>query len=113
MFQWVCLNRSRYYAKALGIIKKWCHIRKEKMNGNNFVLEINFATTDMNDFMNQLTQVTNGDYQFENDDQCMFFHLERMNNIVSASYYTAEGNKLQMTILQPSVHCCFMWFFFH
>ena len=83
MFQWVCLNRSRYYAKALGIIKKWCHIRKEKMNGNNFVLEINFATTDMNDFMNQLTQVTNGDYQFENDDQCIFFHLERMNNIGS------------------------------
>ena len=88
MFQWVCLNRSRYYAKALGIIKKWCHIRKEKMNGNNFVLEINFATTDMNDFMNQLTQVTNGDYQFENDDQCMFFHLGRMNNIVSVP--TAE-----------------------
>ena len=88
MFQWVCLNRSRYYAKALGIIKKWCHIRKEQMNGNNFVLEINFATTDMNDFMNQLTQVTNGDYQFENDDQCMFFHLKRMNNIVSVP--TAE-----------------------
>ncbi|KAK8812185.1 hypothetical protein WA158_007419 [Blastocystis sp. Blastoise] len=57
-----------YYAKCLGIIKKWCRIRKERPSGDNFLLEIAFASTDMVEFFNQLTQLTGGDYQFANDE---------------------------------------------
>lgn len=62
----MCLN-FRAAGKATSVVRKWCEIRRDKYTATDYKAEVTFTTTTMPTFMNELTQVTGGDFRFEDD----------------------------------------------
>ena len=47
------------------MIRKWCEVRRDKYMANEYKAEVTFSTTTMATFMNELTNVTGGNFHFE------------------------------------------------
>ena len=55
----------RASGKAASVIRKWCEVRRDKYMANEYKAEVTFSTTTMATFMNELTNVTGGNFHFE------------------------------------------------
>lgn len=55
----------RHSGKATSVVRKWCEIRRSKYTSTDYKAEVTFATTQMPTFMNELTNVTGGNFKFE------------------------------------------------
>lgn len=88
----VCLI-CRHSGKATSVVRKWCEIRRSKYTNTDYKAEVTFATTQMSTFMNELTNVTGGNFKFEDFASIYVLNNQSIDTTASSAETTEEPSK--------------------